>query len=150
MNNIDQPLVVAISSRTLFNMNDSHQTFVQQGVDAYARYQIQHEDTPLEPGEAFHLIRKLLNLNTLSGQKLVEVILLSRNSGDSGLRVFNSIRHYGLDIERAAFCGGRDPWRYVKAFNGQLFLSMDDNDVRHALNLGVAACLLYTSDAADD
>ncbi len=151
-----QPLVIAISSRALFNMDESHSVYTQDGVDAYARYQIQHEDTPLAPGEAFNLVRKLLDLNNLydHNNKLVEVILLSRNSGDSGLRVFNSIKHHSLDIDRAAFCGGRDPWRYIKAFNSQLFLSMDGNDAKHALDVGVAAATMFNRDnnasATDD
>ncbi len=143
MDNSNQSLVVAISSRALFNMDESHEVYEKEGVDAFAKYQISNEDTPLEPGEAFNLVKKLLSINGLYGnRKAVEVILLSRNSGDSGLRIFNSIKHHGLNIERAAFCGGRDPWRYVKAFNSHLFLSLNNDDVRKALTMGVAAATL--------
>jgi 5'-nucleotidase len=76
-------LVVAISSRALFNLDDSHRIYIEQGVDAYRHYQIEHEDEVLEPGDAFHLVKKLLNLNSLIGKKCVEVILLSRNSADT-------------------------------------------------------------------
>ena len=90
-------------------------------------------------------MNKLLNLNKLLGAERVEVILLSRNSADTGLRVFNSIRHYGLNITRAAFCGGDSPYRYIAAFNSHLFLSTDGGDVRHALELGIAAATILPS-----
>ena len=108
-------LVVAISSRALFDLTESHRIFVEQGVDAYQRYQIEHEDEMLAPGPAFALVKKLLRLNRPDKQ-YVEVILLSRNSADTGLRVFNSIKHYGLDITRAAFTKGEPTSRYVPAF----------------------------------
>src|SRR5437867_2089329 len=92
-------LVVAISSRALFDLSASHLIFTEQGVDAYQRYQIEHEDEILAPGPAFTLVKKMLRLNRPDKQ-YVEVILLSRNSADTGLRVFNSIKHYGLDIAR--------------------------------------------------
>ncbi|MBL4581740.1 MAG: 5'-nucleotidase, partial [Gammaproteobacteria bacterium] len=97
------PLVIAISSRALFNLEDSHRVFEEEGLDAYQQYQISKEDQPLEQGDAFLLVQKLLGLNKLLDESPVQVILLSRNSADTGLRVFNSIQHYGLDISRAAF-----------------------------------------------
>lgn len=139
-------LVIAISSRALFNLDDSHQVFEAEGLSAYSRYQIDHEDSVLQPGEAFHMVEKLLKINTLlKGSPRVEVILLSRNSADTGLRVFNSINHYGLDITRAAFTGGSSPYRYIHPFNAHLFLSMDSEDVRAALDHGVAAATLMPS-----
>ncbi|MEZ5501954.1 MAG: 5'-nucleotidase [Halioglobus sp.] len=103
-------LVIAISSRALFNLDESHAVYQKDGLDAYSRYQIAREDEPLEPGEAFPLVNKLLRLNSnLAPDAQVEVVLLSRNSADTGLRVFNSIQHYELDITRAAFCGGASP-----------------------------------------
>ena len=104
-------LTIAISSRALFDLDESHRVYETEGVEAYSRYQIEHEDEPLEPGEAFQLVRKMLHINELLDEIGVEVILLSRNSADSGLRIFNSIEHHGLPISRAAFCGGQDPWR---------------------------------------
>ncbi|MFT3931288.1 MAG: 5'-nucleotidase [Spongiibacteraceae bacterium] len=148
-------LVIAISSRALFNLDDSHRVFGEQGLEAFQHYQIEHEDQPLQPGEAFPLVQKLLRLNEkLSAQDnqrtdRVDVILLSRNSADTGLRVFNSIQHYGLPICRAAFCGGQDPYRYVSAFGCQLFLSTDPEDVRAALAHGVAAATLLASSRSD-
>jgi len=139
-------LVIAISSRALFNLDASHAVYQEQGLEAYHRYQIEHEDEVLEPGDAFPLVRKLLRLNEDNARdRRVEVILLSRNSADTGLRVFNSIQHYGLPITRAAFCGGLSPWRYVSAFGCHLFLSTEAEDVRQALDQGVAAATFLPS-----
>ena len=139
-------LVIAISSRALFNLDDSHQVYTEEGLEAYSRYQIEHEEQPLEPGEAFPMVRKLLDINArLDGDSRVEVILMSRNSADTGLRIFNSIQHYDLNIERAAFCGGESPYRYIRAFGTHLFLSTEPEDVRRALEHGIAAATLVSS-----
>ena len=98
----------------------------------------------LAPGPAFVLVKKLLRLNRPDKQ-YVEVILLSRNSADTGLRVFNSIKHYGLDITRAAFTKGEPTSRYVPAFGAHLFLSADQGDVRRALDEGHAAATIFPS-----
>ena len=140
------PLVIAISSRALFNLEDSHRVFEEEGLGAYQQYQISKEDQPLEQGDAFLLVQKLLGLNKLLDESPVQVILLSRNSADTGLRVFNSIQHYGLDISRAAFSGGESPYRYISAFNSHLFLSTDGADVRQALESGVAAATILPSE----
>ncbi len=146
MKNLSDKLVIAISSRVLFDLSESHEIFQEDGLEAYSRYQIEHEDEVLKPGEAFPLVQKLLRINDkLSGDTRVEVILLSRNSADTGLRIFNSIQHYGLDISRAAFCGGSSPYRYVKAFGCDLFLSTHADDVRNALSNGFAAATLLPS-----
>lgn len=140
------PLIVALSSRTLFDLDESNRVFEEEGVEAYRQYQIAREDQPLEPGVAFPLVQKLSRLNAqLPGR--IEVILLSRNAADTGLRVFNSIQHHGLGIERAAFCGGESPYRYMEAFGCDLFLSTVAEDVRHALAAGVAAATLLPSKA---
>ena len=144
-------LVIAISSRALFDLDDSHQIYQEQGLEAYARYQIDHEDDILSPGEAFPMVQKLLRINErLGGESRVEVLLLSRNSADTGLRVFNSIEHYGLDITRAAFSGGESPYRYVSAFGCHLFLSTDAQDARSALENGVAAATLMSSSSPQE
>ncbi len=140
------PLVIAISSRALFNLEESHHVFEEEGLDAYQRYQISKEDQALEPGDAFLLVQKLLALNELLKESPVQVILLSRNSADTGLRIFNSIQHYQLDISRAAFSGGDSPYRYISAFNSHLFLSTDGADVRQALESGVAAATILPSE----
>jgi 5'-nucleotidase len=137
-------LVVAISSRALFDLADSHRVYTEAGVDAYQHYQIEHEDETLEPGPAFVLVNKLLRLNRPHKQ-YVEVILLSRNSADTGLRVMNSIKHHGLDITRAAFTKGEPTSRYVPAFGAHLFLSADTEDVKRVLNDGYAAATIVPS-----
>ena len=140
-----EKLVIAISSRVLFDLKQSDDVFQEQGLGAYSRYQIDHEDEPLAPGEAFPLVQKLLRINERFESPRVEVILLSRNSADTGLRIFNSIEHHKLDITRAAFCGGKSPYRYVSAFGCHLFLSTHAEDVRQALTYGIAAATLIPS-----
>lgn len=147
---LDNKLVIAISSRALFDLSASHRVFEEEGLDAYSAYQVEREDEPLEPGEAFPLVQKMLRINERLGDEGgVEVVLLSRNSADTGLRVFNSIQHYGLAISRAAFCGGESPWRYINAFGCQLFLSSEADDVRNALDCGVAAATLVSNKGAN-
>ena len=138
-----KPLVVAISSRALFNLDDSHAVFESKGLEAYAKYQISRENEDLEPGEAFQLVKKLLALNAdETNHQGVEVILVSRNSADTGLRIFNSIEHHGLDIERAVFTNGESRFRYMKAIGTDLFLSGHAEDVRKALSEGFAAAMI--------
>jgi 5'-nucleotidase len=146
-------LVIGISSRALFDLRESHAVFESRGLAAYADYQVAHEDSFLEPGVAFPLVRKLLALNEaradatspahpLPDHPRVEIILLSRNSADTGLRIFNSIEHFGLKIERAAFTNGASPWRYMQAFGADLLLSTNAADVRKALQAGYAAATI--------
>lgn len=137
-------LTVAVTSRALFDLEESHVLFESQGVDAYAEYQRKHEDDVLGPGVAFPVVRKLLALNQGAGPEnpRVEVILLSRNSADTGLRIFNSIQHYGLDIIRATFTAGEPTWPYVKPFGTDLFLSANPESVRSALRHGIAAATI--------
>ena len=145
-----EKLVIAISSRALFNLDAEHLVYEEQGLEAYSAYQIEHEDTPLDPGQAFNLAKKLLALNDVLSEPLgVEIVLLSRNSADTGLRIFNSIEHYGLPITRAAFCGGESPWRYIQAFGCHLFLSSESADVRKALENDVAAATLVSKPVDD-
>jgi 5'-nucleotidase len=143
----DNRLVVAISSSALFDLRDSHAVYMSQGIEAYRQYQIEHEDEVLEPGDAYLLVEKLLSLNDRLTQARVEVVLVSRNSADTGLRVFNSIQHHGLDITRAAFAGGRTPYPYLAAFGCHLFLSTHADDVRSALDAGFAAATILSGGA---
>ena len=130
----DGKLVIATSSSALFDLSESHRIYREQGLEAYRQYQIDNEDTPLETGEAYPLVKKLLAINDMvSGETGVEVILLSRNSADTGLRVFNAIENWKLPITRAAFSGGKSPYRYVEAFGAHLFLSTNPEDVRLSL-----------------
>ncbi len=138
-----EKLVIAISSRALFDLDDSHRIYVEQGVDAYSKHQITHEDEALEPGAAYHLVKKLLALNSSNPENpRVEIILLSRNSADTGLRIFNSIEKHQLSIARAVFTGGSSPYRYAPAFAADLFLSTSPEDVVQALDAGIAAATI--------
>ncbi len=136
-------LTIAISSTALFDLDESDEIYREEGLEAYRQYQIDQEDRILKPGEGYTLVKKILNINKILSTPRVEVILLSRNSADTGLRVFNSIRDFDLDITRAAFCGGESPYRYIKAFDCDLFLSTDAEDVRLALDQNVAAAMLF-------
>lgn len=138
---ISNKLIVAISSRALFDLDESNLVYENQGMDAYADYQIRHENEILKPGASFSLVKKFLNLNQT--QAHVEVILLSRNSADTGLRIFNSIAHYELNITRAVFTGGESPFPYVQAFGSHLFLSANNEDVRKALLANCAAATIF-------
>ena len=141
-------LVIGISSRALFDLDDSHKIFEKEGVDAYKEHQILNEDKILNPGNAFGLVKKILDINNLyESNDRVEVILLSRNSADTGLRVFNSIEAHNLDITRAVFCGGESPHKYVKDFNIDLFLSSSDEDVRMAIESNVASATIISGNS---
>ena len=142
-------LVIGITSRALFDLDNSHKIFEDQGLEAYREYQISNENKILNPGQAFPLVKKLLNLNKeLKGEKSVEVVLLIRNSADTGLRIFNSIEHHNLDIKRAAFCGGNSPHTYAKSFGAHLFLSTEFSDCKLALKSGVAAARIIPTGVA--
>jgi len=136
-------LVIAISSRALFNLDHSHKIFKEEGIEAYAKHQQENENAILEPGVGFTLVRKLLKLN--SKKTPIDVILLSRNSADTGLRIFNSIEHYCLNISRAAFTRGESTHPFVGAFKADLFLSSNYHDVQKALQSGFAAASIVES-----
>lgn len=141
---LDNLLVIGISSRALFDLETEERIFREQGLDAYRQHQLAHEHDVLKPGPGFPLVRALLGLNALrSDQRLVEVVIMSRNSSETSLRMFNSIAHYGLDITRAALTGGAALSPYLSAFNVSLFLSRHENDVQAAIDSGIAAALLY-------
>ena len=140
------PLMVGISSRALFDLDASHQVFEDGGLEAYMDYQRQREDEILPPGVAFNLVQKLLALNDDDmDHPGVEVILMSRNSADTGLRIFNSIEHYELNIQRAMFTNGASPSQYIEPSGAQLFLSANDDDVRRVLMAGYAAATILPS-----
>jgi len=141
----DSKLIVGISSRALFKLDESHEIFTNSGVAEYSAYQIDRENEPLEQGVAFGLVKKLLALRALNGEASVEIILLSRNSADTGLRIFNSIEHHRLNITRAVFSRGESPYRYAEALGVHLFLSSDPEDVKRALNAGMAAATILPS-----
>ena len=138
-------LIIGISSRALFDLDESHKIYKKEGLKSYQEYQIENEDNTLNPGEAFSLVKKILNINDLyKSSDRVEVILLSRNTSDTGLRIRNSIEAHNLNISRAAFCGGESPHRYVKDFGVHLFLSSSIQDVKLAIESNVAAATIVS------
>lgn len=138
-------LVIGISSRALFDLEKENDIFNSQGVAAYQKYQIDHEDSPLAKGTAFHLIESLLKLNSYNREKkLIEVVVMSKNSPDIGLRILNSISHYNLPITRSAFTSGVSLSKYVDAFKVDLFLSKTESDIQDVIDSGkCAAALIY-------
>ena len=148
---IDDKLVIAVASSALFDLSESDRVYQEEGTDAYRQYQREQEDKRLDRGTAFPLVKRLLSLNrSVPEGNLVEVILLSQNDPDTGLRVLNSIRQWGLDITRAAFLSGGDPFEYLNAFNACLFLSADAGNVRNAVENGEPAGRVFHTDIADD
>ncbi|MCM0759222.1 5'-nucleotidase [Sporomusa sphaeroides DSM 2875] len=142
---LEGKLVIAISSRALFDLDDSNKIFEEKGEDEYTAYQIEHENEVLGQGVAFPLIKRLLELrNPETNEDMVEIILVSKNDPNTGLRVLNSIESYQLNITRAAFSRGRTPYKYLKAFNADLFLSANPDDVKLALENGYASATIYT------
>ena len=148
---VENKLVIAIASSALFDLSESDCVYRDRGTEAYRRYQRENEKVVLPRGVAFPLIQRLLGLNgATEPDRLVEVVLLSRNDPDTGLRVFNSIQHYGLDISRAAFVSGKTPYRYLTAFNAALFLSANEADVKEAVLRGAPAGQVLPTDFVDD
>lgn len=142
----DDYLVVGISSRALFNLEEENKVFEEEGLDAYRKYQIEHENDILMPGSGFTLVKNLLNINEKAKKKLVEVIVMSRNSADTSLRIIHSLDHYKMDVGRMVLSGGEDISRYLGAFGVDLFLSCNEKDVNHAIQNGFAAGLIYARD----
>ena len=147
---LDGKLVVAISSRALFDFEEENEVFEHgEGPHkdrAYMDLQLQRLEEPAKPGVAFSLVKKLLAFNDVAARR-VEVVILSRNDPVSGMRVFRSAQHYGLLIERGSFTRGQPPWRYLKPLHANLFLSTHLSDVRAALDAGVPAAQVYPHSA---
>jgi 5'-nucleotidase len=143
---LDGQLVVAISSRALFDFEEENLVFEQNDDRAYMKLQLERLEEPAKPGVAFSLVKKLLAFNDATTQR-VEVVILSRNDPVSGMRVFRSAQHYGLSIQRGSFTRGQSPWRYLKPLNANLFLSTHLSDVRAALDAGVPAAQVYPHSA---
>ena len=146
---LDRKMVIGVSSRALFDLTIENGIFEREGLEAYCSYQVEHEQDILKPGPGFGLIKALLRLNEYGqGEDLVEVIIMSRNSPDSSLRVFNSIAHYGLDITRSVLVSGASLAPYLTAFHTDLFLSAYEDDVRSAIDSGIAAGIICTEHRA--
>lgn len=140
---LEGKLVVAISSRALFDLDEAHRVFEESGLETYRKFQIAREEDRLPPGTGFALVRGLLSVNEQAGRELVEVVLVSRNDADTGLRVMNSVEQYELPISRAVFTDGREPYAYLEPFWCHLFLSANPQDVACALAAGFAAGRVY-------
>jgi 5'-nucleotidase len=143
---LDGQLVVAISSRALFDFEEENRVFEATDDRAYMQLQLQRLDQPARPGVAFSLAHKLLAFNT-PGRARVEVVILSRNDPVSGMRVFRSAQHYGLPVQRGVFTRGEPPWRYLRPLAANLFLSTNEADVRQALAAGVPAARVFPDSA---
>jgi len=147
---IEKKLVIAVSSSALFDLTESDQVFREQGAKAYQAFQEANLDKVLKKGVAFPFIRRFLSINQFFPELMpVEVVLLSRNSTTTGRRVFRSIKHYQLDISRAAFLTGSSPFPYIPAFNASLFLTQNEDDVKKAIDVGYPAGIVLPSQVDD-
>ena len=142
---LDHCLVIGISSRALFDLDEENKIYEEQGLDAYEAYQLSHEEEILKPGSGFALVKALLKLNERYKKHMVEVLIMSRNSANTSLRIFNSMKHYGLDITRAVLTSGASLSPYLSSFGVDLFLSANEEDVKKAINDGFAAGRIYTN-----
>ncbi|MDO5858612.1 5'-nucleotidase [Myroides odoratimimus] len=141
---LSEVLVIGVSSRALFNLEEENKIFQEQGITEYRRYQLEKEDQALEKGTAFYLVKRLLALNKIAEKRVVEVIVMSRNSPETGVRVLNSIKGFELDITRVAMSGGEPLAPYIDAFDIDLFLSKDELDVQTVIDSkACAAALIY-------
>jgi len=148
---LDKRLVVGLASSALFDLTDPDRVFREQGESTYREFQREHEREPLKPGVAFPFIKRLLSLNEIRpDDPPIEVVLLSRNDPDTGMRVMRSIQHHGLNITRAAFLQGRNPHKFIPAFSVNLFLSGNEDDVNQAIAEGYPAGQVLSADHVDD
>lgn len=148
---IERKLVIGVASSALFDLSESHEIYKTKGIEEYRRHQEANIDVPFPMGVAFPFIKRFLGINhAFEKQMPVEVVLLSRNSPETGLRVFRSIKSYGLDITRAAFMAGRSPHEYLPAFNASLFLSANEDDVRSSIAANYPAGVVLPSKVYDD
>jgi 5'-nucleotidase len=137
-------LVIGVSSRALFDLSKENKIYEREGLEAYCCYQLEHENDILEKGTGFALIESMLRINRIDDNiRRTEVVIISRNSADTSLRISNSIDHYQLDITRAAFTGGEPVAKYLNAFDVDLFLSATEEDVQAAVESNVASGLIY-------
>ncbi|PRN00167.1 5'-nucleotidase [Aliarcobacter cryaerophilus] len=145
--NLNDKLVIAISSRALFDLEEENQIFEKDGLDAYYKYQLENEDKSLKKGTGYRLVENILKINSFfsSDERQVEVIILSKNNAATSLRITNAINDLKLDIIRSAWTSGTNISNYLKAFKVDLFLSADDNDVLNAIENGVAAAKILHS-----
>jgi len=147
---LQDKLVIAISSRALFNLEEENAIYDKEGLESYYTHQLENLEKPLERGSAFRFIQNLLAINKKFDNKLIEVIILSRNNAATGLRIGRSIEYYNLDIERTGWTAGTPVARYLEAFKVDLFLSVYTPDVEEAVNSGVAAATILPHTPVSD
>lgn len=140
---LSKVLVVGISTRALFDLEKDNEIYEIEGVNSYIKYELKNVDNVLRPGTGFRLVKNILALNTGLEDKLVEVIILSRNNAVTSLRITQSIEHHGLDIVRSAWTGGEEISRYLSPYKVDLFLSANEHDVQEAIDAGFAAARIY-------
>lgn len=142
--NFSEILVIGVSSRALFDLEKGNEIFDKKGIEEYRKFQQENEDELLDPGTAFYLVKSLLELNNQANKRIVEVIVMSRNSPETGVRMLNSIKKHDLDITRVALSGGEPLSPYIDAFDIDLFLSKDEKDVQIVIDSKVcAAATIY-------
>ena len=142
----NEQLVVAVSSRALFDLEMEHRLFEEAGIEAYRKYQTEHKDDPLKPGVAYPFVRRLLMLNKIYGPESFKVIVISRNSPETGQRFFSSCRYYNLPIKAGAFTSGQSTFPYLSAYGASLFLSANKENVIRAIHQGQPAGLVLPTD----
>lgn len=147
---LEDVIVIGVSSRALFDLEEENKVFQEKGLEEFAKYQFENEETILGKGTAFPLVQALLNLNTkIDNKRLIEVVVMSRNSPETGLRMMKSIEKYELDITRTALTGGEPLAAYLDAFSIDLFLSKDEDDIQNAVDKDVAAAIVYDTPDSD-
>ncbi|XP_061890758.1 cytosolic 5'-nucleotidase 1A-like [Entelurus aequoreus] len=149
-------VTVAVSSRTLFNMVAERDIYEKEGVEKYVAYQVEHEDEALKPGAAFPFVKALMTVNSRlrelypDSEELFDIVLMTNNHAQVGVRLINSINHYDLTIERFCMTGGKSPIGYLKAYMTNLYLSKDAEKVTEAIEEGIAAATMFTAETENE
>ncbi|XP_051909136.1 cytosolic 5'-nucleotidase 1A-like [Hippocampus zosterae] len=149
-------VTIAVSSRTLFNMVAERLIYEKEGVEKYVAYQVEHENEPLKPGPAFQFVKALMTVNARlrelypDSEELFDIVLMTNNHAQVGVRLINSINHYDLTIERFCMTGGKSPIGYLKAYMTNLYLSKDADKVTEAIDEGIAAATMFMPETENE
>ncbi|XP_030262124.1 cytosolic 5'-nucleotidase 1A-like [Sparus aurata] len=149
-------VTIAVSSRTLFNMVAERKIYEEEGVEKYVAHQVEHESEPLKPGAAFPFVQALMNVNSRlrelypDSEELFDIVLMTNNHAQVGVRLINSINHYDLTIERFCMTGGKSPIGYLKAYMTNLYLSKDSEKVTEAIEEGIAAATMFMPETENE
>ncbi|XP_025310376.1 cytosolic 5'-nucleotidase 1B isoform X3 [Canis lupus familiaris] len=147
-------ITIAVSSRALFNMMDARKIYEEEGLEKYMEYQLNNENVILTPGPAFRFVKALQHVNARlrelypNEQDLFDIVLMTNNHAQVGVRLINSVNHYGLLIDRFCLTGGKSPIGYLKAYLTNLYLSADSEKVQEAIQEGIASATMF--DGAKD